>query len=48
MAIKTYFFLYVLIETVSKPEACQRLGEGSDIGEFNHMTGFHLAIYLRS
>lgn len=33
--------LYVLTETVRKPEACQRLGEGSDTGEFNCIIGFH-------
>ena len=43
-----FVFSYVLIETVGKPEACHRLGEGSDTGEFNCMIGFHLEIYLCS
>lgn len=36
------------VNTVSKPEACQMLGEGSDTGEFNRMRGFHFEIYLCS
>lgn len=38
-----YTSLYVLTETDSKPEACQRLHEGSGTGEVNH-----LEIYLWS